>query len=88
MRGTHPRGHEEQLGLHVRGEATCQEFARSPRLEELQDTWGETDGAQRLHRATDGTERDLCGALPTSSVGSGQSVKLYFPMATSIGKRS
>lgn len=45
-------------------------------------------GLSILHRAMDGTERDLRGALPTSSVGSGQSIKLYFPMATSIGKRS
>lgn len=38
--GNYPGGHEEQLGLHVGGEAARQEFAGGPGLEELQDTWG------------------------------------------------
>lgn len=41
--GNYPGGHEEHLGFHVGSEATGQEFARGPRLEELQDTWRETE---------------------------------------------
>lgn len=40
--GNYPRGHEEQLGLHVGGEPARQEFAGSPGLQELQDTWAGT----------------------------------------------
>lgn len=36
----YPWGHEQQLGLHVRGESTGQKLAWGSRGKELQYTWG------------------------------------------------